>query len=190
MHAPALCVHRPRHQRRAEATRGGISCPALPIRKELLKVYDWNRNYLFKGELSLNGFDSLIAQLDQQRAAINKALTALRDVDGTAPAETKPAEAPAARKGGMTPEGKLRLVAALKKRWAAKKRAAKKASAAAPVEAAPAAASATPAQHKGGVTEEGRKKLAAAMRKRWALAKAAGTTPIKAGKKPGRKKAS
>ena len=86
-----------------------------------------------------NGFDGIITQLEQQKAAIDKALAALRDVNGTgAPTETKAAEAPA-RKGGMTPEGKERLVAALKKRWAAKKRAAKKVAVAAPMEVAPAA---------------------------------------------------
>ena len=36
------------------------------------------------------GFDSIIAQLEQQKAAIDKALAALRDVNGTgAPAETE-----------------------------------------------------------------------------------------------------
>jgi hypothetical protein len=126
------------------------------------------------------GYEGIIMQLEQQKAAIDKALTALRDVDGIAPAETKQApEAPATRKGGMTPEGKERLVAALKKRWAAKKKGGKKV-ASASVEAVTAAA---PAKRKGGMTEEGRKKLAAAMRKRWARAKAAGTTPIKAAKK-------
>jgi hypothetical protein len=141
----------------------------------------------------MSGFDSVIAQLEQQKAAIDKALTALRDVDGTgAPAETKAAEAPATRKGGLTAEGKLRLVAALKKRWAAKKKAAKKSAASAPAEGKPVAsatAPASPAKRKGGLTEEGRKKLAAAMRKRWAIAKAEGTTPVKAAKKSGRKRA-
>jgi hypothetical protein len=130
-----------------------------------------------------NGFDSIIAQLEQQKAAIDKALTALRVVDGTgAPAEEKPAEAPVTRKGGMTAEGKFRLVAALKKRWAAKKRAAKEASAAAPVEAAP-AAPATPVTRKPTFTQEGRKRLAEAMKRRWAVKRAAS-----AGKKAGRKK--
>ena len=71
-----------------------------------------------------------------------KALTALRDVDGTGvPAETNAAEAPATHKGGMTAEGKARLVAALRKRWAAKKRAAKRADVTASVEAASSAES-------------------------------------------------
>jgi hypothetical protein len=158
-----------------------------------------------------NGFNGIIAQLEQQKAAIDKALAALRDVDGIAPA--KAAAAPATRKGGMTPEGKERLVAALKKRWAAKKRAAKKA--AAPVEVIPAASSpessvnkrsegqrkrwaaknasgrelppkaaeAAPVTGKGGMTEEGRKRLAEAMKKRWAVKRA-----FSAVKKAGRPK--
>jgi hypothetical protein len=139
------------------------------------------------GEL-MAGFASVIAQLEQQRTAIDKALTALRDIDGAGPAPIAEAlSAPATRKGGMTAEGKERLVAALKKRWAAKKKAAKKAAAvAAPAETA--SATAAPAKRKGGMTEEGRKKLAEAMKRRWALAKAQGTTPVKAAAK-GRKKA-
>ena len=139
----------------------------------------------------MSGFEGVIAQLEQQKAAIDKALAALRDVDGAGGSAATPAsEAPATRKGGMTPEGKARLVAALKKRWAAKKRAAKKASSeTAPVKSAAVAAPTAAKRKGGGMTEEGRKRLAAAMRKRWAVAKAAGTMPAKAGKKAGRKKA-
>ena len=78
------------------------------------------------------GFDSIIIQLELQKAAINRALTALRDVDGSESSAPEPAaeagavpSAPAIHKGGISPEGKKRLSAALKKRWAAKKAAAK-----------------------------------------------------------------
>jgi len=121
------------------------------------------------------GFDSIIAQLEQQKAAIDKALAALRDVNGTgAPAETEAAsETPATRKSGMSPEGKQRLVAALKKRWAAKKRAAKKAAAAsAPAETGSSAIEETPAPRKANFTPEGRKRLADAMKRRWAVKRA------------------
>jgi hypothetical protein len=124
---------------------------------------------------------------DAVLAAIDKALAALHGIEGItgpeAAAEAEPS-APAKRKGGMTPEGKLRLVAALKKRWAAKKRAAKKA-AAAPAETAPAAAAAeTPALRKPNFTPEGRQRLAEAMKRRWAVKRAASAV-----KKRGRKKA-
>lgn len=85
----------------------------------------------------------------------------------------------------MTAEGKARLVAALKRRWAAKKRAAKKATAVAPVEVAPAFATtpaATPVKRKPRFTPEGRKRLAEAMKRRWAV-KRAGSAVKKAGRK-------
>jgi hypothetical protein len=118
------------------------------------------------------GFEGIITQLENQKAAIENALAALRAVDGTgATAKAEPTAA-ATRKGGMTPEGKERLVASLKKRWAAKKRAARKV---APVEAAPVAvtAPAVAAKRKATFTPEGRKRLAEAMKKRWAVKRAA-----------------
>jgi hypothetical protein len=80
------------------------------------------------------GLDSIIAQLEKQRAVIEGALSALRQLGGSpassatpvAGAKSSPGTRKAKRKGGMTPEGKARLIAALKRRWAAKKAAAKK----------------------------------------------------------------
>jgi hypothetical protein len=76
------------------------------------------------------GLKNVIEQLEQQKAAIERALAALRDVDA-APAAVvakrrgRPpgvkSKAPAKRKGGITPEGRKRLSEALKQRWAAKK---------------------------------------------------------------------
>ena len=97
----------------------------------------------------------IIERLEQQKMAIERALSALRDIEGTGgdhstrtsvvrPAGTK-------RKGGMTPEGRQRLVAALKRRWAAKKAAGRK----------------------GRITPEGRKRLAEAMKRRWAVKRTA-----------------
>jgi hypothetical protein len=155
------------------------------------------------------GFANVITQLEQQKAAIVKALAALRDVEGSEIAEIPTAETqgpskPATRQGGMTPEGKARLVAALKKRWAANKRASKKAEA--PVEDVSPASSTEPAPNKrseaqkkrwaaknasgeseaapakGGMTEDGRKRLAEAMKKRWAVKRAASAVK-KRGKK-------
>lgn len=115
-----------------------------------------------------SGFQIVITQLEQEKAVIERALAALHGLNGiAAPAPASQVSAPAKRKGGMTPEGKQRLIAALKKRWAAKKRAAKKAAAGLP---APAKA---PAKRKGGMTPEGRKRLAEAMRRRWAAKRAA-----------------
>ena len=70
-----------------------------------------------------DGLKGIITQLEQQKSAIERAVSALREVDGVAGPGTPPASAPtqASRKGAMTPEGRARLVAALKRRWAAKK---------------------------------------------------------------------
>lgn len=116
-----------------------------------------------------SGFSSIIAQLQQQKSAIEKALAALHSLDGSVPVKAAaPAPGPAKRKGGMTPAGKQRLIAALKKRWAAKKRAAKKAAVATmPAKSAPAA------RRKPRLTPEGRKRLAEAMKRRWAAKRAA-----------------
>ncbi len=76
------------------------------------------------------GIKDIITQLEQQRVAIERALSALREVDEN-PTVSAPAASSASpsgkaaakkkRKGGMTPEGKQRLIAALKARWAARK---------------------------------------------------------------------
>jgi len=79
----------------------------------------------------VEGFTGIIIELEKQKAAIDKALAALRGIDGTESSVPEPAanaepvpSAPATREGRMSPEGKKRLIAALKKRWAAKKKAA------------------------------------------------------------------
>lgn len=73
------------------------------------------------------GLKDVIARLEQQHIAIVRALAALRGMEGSGGLES-PAPAPTAakKKRGMTPEGRARLVAALKSRWAAKKKGAKK----------------------------------------------------------------
>jgi len=79
-----------------------------------------------------SGFGEVVQMLEQQKIAIESALAALRGI-GAVAAPSAPS-APAAaepvkrgrkkRKGGMTPEGKARLIAALKRRWAERKAAA------------------------------------------------------------------
>jgi hypothetical protein len=98
----------------------------------------------------VNGFDGIIKQLEAQKAAIERALEALREVGGESPGASAPAPvspggkrsagqkarwaaaknaetpvpAKATRKGGMTPEGRKRLADAMKKRWVVKRTAA------------------------------------------------------------------
>lgn len=119
-----------------------------------------------------DGLTSIIAQLERQRTAIDRALVALREVDGR-PADEPTVSTPATPKGGMTPEGKKRLIKALKKRWAAKKAAAQEGSG----DAAPEKA---PAPRKSNFTPEGRKRLADAMKRRWAVKRAAGSVKNRA----------
>ncbi|MDP9171321.1 MAG: hypothetical protein M3N54_11940 [Acidobacteriota bacterium] len=69
----------------------------------------------------------IIKRLEQQKTAIDRALSALKAMDGTiedTSSSVSSAPAPAKRgrrKGGMTPEGRRRLSEALKARWAAKR---------------------------------------------------------------------
>jgi hypothetical protein len=94
----------------------------------------------------------------------NKALAALRGVDGSEPTPAAEASiAPATRKGRMTREGRKRLSAALRKRWALKKKAAEVA----------AVSAHTAAPRKVRLTPEGRRRLSAVMKRRWAVKRAA-----------------
>ncbi len=103
-----------------------------------------------------NGFDSIIAQLEQRKEAIERALAAFRGIaSNDAPAAPARKTSPEQTKLDRRSEGQRR-------RWAAKKAAASSAS--------------QPAQlptRKRGVSEEGRKKLAEAMKRRWAAKRAA-----------------
>jgi hypothetical protein len=107
---------------------------------------------------SLNG---IINQLERQKTAIERALAALQGIEGIevpAPAPAPPESAPATRKGGMTPAGRRRLSAALKKRWAAKKAA----------EAEPAVTPEAPARERRKFSAATRRKMALAQQARWA----------------------
>lgn len=110
----------------------------------------------------------VIRKLEQQRAAIENALSALRELEspGTEAAPARPGRPPR-RKGGMTPEGRRRLSEALKARWAAKRSGSA---------AKPAAAKAAKAKKKGGITAAGRRKLSEALKARWAAKRAASAT--------------
>ena len=112
-----------------------------------------------------SGLSEVIRKLEGQKAAIEKALSALHELDGSAAGVAVPARRgrPAKRKGGMTAEGRRRLSEALKARWAAKK---------AGTAASPAKAKGK-AKKKGGITAAGRKKLSEALKARWAAKRAA-----------------
>jgi len=82
-----------------------------------------------------DGLKEVIASLEKQRVAIERALEALKEVDGsgTVAAAPIPAKrgrkpgpqpkkaAPAPRKGRISEEGRQKLAEAMKRRWAAKR---------------------------------------------------------------------
>jgi hypothetical protein len=80
---------------------------------------------------SMADINDIIRRLEQQREGIDRALEALRAVGGgavSAPARRGPgrpkktataaAPAPVKAKRRLSPEGRARIIAALKKRWA------------------------------------------------------------------------
>lgn len=89
-----------------------------------------------------DGLKDIIARLEQQKDSIDRALSALREIEsiggpGGASSAAPARSAPAKRKSHMSPEGRQRLIAALKRRWAAKRAA----------ESAPAAAKKAAGKH-------------------------------------------
>jgi hypothetical protein len=74
----------------------------------------------------MDAFKDIVAQLEKQKQAIEKALAALRDLGGGAPAPVKAAKRAYKRRavkkrGGISEEGRKRLAEAMKKRWAVKR---------------------------------------------------------------------
>jgi hypothetical protein len=78
----------------------------------------------------LKDIQRIISDLEQQQAAIARAIAALREVGGDAAAGVRKtaAKSAAPRKRRISPEGRARISAAAKARWAAER--AKKAAAA------------------------------------------------------------
>jgi Mg2+ and Co2+ transporter CorA len=105
----------------------------------------------------------IISQLERQRTAIEKALSALREIEGSAAPASIEATASVKRRG--RPSASSKRAGGQRRRWAAKK-AAENAPAVAEPEAAP-------APRKVRFTAAGRQKLADAMKRRWAVKRAA-----------------
>jgi hypothetical protein len=122
----------------------------------------------------VNDLGKIIADLEHQKAAIDRAITALREVAG--PGAIAPATVQGkttAPKRPLSPEGRKRIIAATKRRWAAKKAAEMSRTGVQSKTAAKPAAGGKTAARKGHISPEGRKKLAAAMKLRWAVKRAA-----------------
>src|SRR5687767_1079973 len=79
---------------------------------------------------SLNDVDRIISDLEHQRAAIERAIEALREISvpgGTARGAQSAPAAPAARKRRLSAEGRRRIAEATRRRWALKRAEAAKA---------------------------------------------------------------
>jgi len=128
----------------------------------------------------LNEIANIISRLENQKAAIDRALEALQDFAATGsitPPQSGRKRTPA-RKGGMTPEGRRRLALAMKRRWAAKRTGvqAKKATTRKATTKKATAKEATAKKataKKAGLSAAGRQKLAEAMKRRWAAKRTA-----------------
>ncbi len=116
----------------------------------------------------MSDIDSVIAQLERQRAAIDRALSALREISsGKGSAVSTPAEGKPVNKGRLTPAGRKRIAEATKRRWAEKRAA----------EAAGKDSQKAVKTARGHITPAGRKRLADAMRRRWAAKRASQAAP-------------
>lgn len=69
----------------------------------------------------MNEIASIIAQLERQRTAIDRALAALQDVSGSGASVPRAAKKVAGKKRRLSPEGRRRIAEAARKRWAAEK---------------------------------------------------------------------
>ena len=74
----------------------------------------------------MNDVGTIISQLEQQKAAIDRALSALKDIGGPRPGRPKKSAGPATKKTTrkrrrMSAEGRARIAEAAKRMWAAKR---------------------------------------------------------------------
>jgi hypothetical protein len=72
------------------------------------------------------GLNDIIARLEEQKSAIERALSALKEIERTdvqSSEETPPAprKLRTKRKGGISTEGRKRLAEVMKRRWAVKR---------------------------------------------------------------------
>jgi hypothetical protein len=72
----------------------------------------------------MDALNDIISRLENQKQAIEKALSALREVGGApsaAPAKRAYKHRAVKKSGGISAEGRKRLAEAMKKRWALKR---------------------------------------------------------------------
>ena len=120
----------------------------------------------------MNEIESVIAQLERQGEAIERALGALREIAGTTVPDAKrrgrpPGQKKRGGKRGMSAEGRARIGEATRKRWAEKR------ASEAPAAKTPRAAK----KAKRVMSPEGRARIAEAARRMWAAKRAAKRYP-------------
>ena len=126
----------------------------------------------------MSDLGKIIAELEHQRAAIDRAISALREIAGPTRGEAATFATGEGKTTGqkrhLSPEGRKRIIEATKRRWAAKKAAElTEGDVQSKTATKPASANGKAASRKGHISPEGRKKLAAAMKRRWAAKRAA-----------------
>jgi hypothetical protein len=110
----------------------------------------------------VNNVASTIDQLEKQRSAIDRAISALREIAGpSGRTPTAAARDQSRPKRVLSPEGRRRIIAATKKRWAAKRA----------TKADQERSKATPPPAKRVMTAALKRKLSLAAKRRWALIK-------------------
>ena len=105
----------------------------------------------------------IISELEEQGAAIDRAISSLRAIDSPGSSRAVSKSSPAKvgrRKRHLSAEGRKNIIAAIKKRWAAKRAA-----------EAMAARKSAPRKVKRVLSPEARKKMAEAAKKRWVARK-------------------
>jgi hypothetical protein len=112
----------------------------------------------------VNDVENIISKLEKQRSAIDRAISALREITGS-PATGPDVAKDKTKKRHLSPEGRRRIIEATKRRWAAKRAA---------QAGAPKRATVPSRSRSGKLSDAGRKRLALAMKKRWTAAKKAG----------------
>ena len=122
--------------------------------------------------------------------SIDRAIVALREIEGLGPTQKEPADTTKAdepKKRTLSAAGRRRIIAATKKWWADKRAAEAAQSGGVPAtkkitKSATKQASAK-ANRKGGLTAEGRQRLADEMKRRWAIKRGPASTKKTTGKK-------
>ena len=111
----------------------------------------------------MNEIENMVAHLERQKEAIDRALSALREVGSGTVSVQDVIEDKIPGRRRLSAAARKKMAEAARKRWAMKKS-----------QSSDQPKSAAKAKKTGGISEAGRNKLAEAMKRRWAVKRAAG----------------